>query len=323
MSFEKYAFISYIGSSKRHNARSLCYYLGRIERDTELSIDSEYERDKCTALLDTLKAEMNRNRRSDRASFAALRQMHSALKKYTAFRQKAFLPRPQASPMILSLLPEELEKELADIDWEIRDTMVGTVRDSTALDYILEHNAYYVPAHLIGPENFPIHYIALYEHGIGSEPGIRLYGKILTVHKLRRRRIAVPMSRDNPDELYYYFRVRYWDTLPSPIAIRGTQRGKPLFTNKLLLDSCTQSYQLFAVTSEMEFRLMALINHLLEENENGTVYRINDRCILSRTDDFITFTDNSAVVIDRVSVGSFLFNPADKFERIKKLVLDK
>lgn len=246
------------------------------------------------------------------------RQMRSALKKYTVF-----LPCSKQSPALTPMLSEELENELINIDWAIRDSMVGTVRDSTALDYILEHNAYYIPARLIAPENFPIHYIALYELGIGSDPGIKLCGKVLTVRKLRRRKIDVPMSRNNPNELYYLFRVSYWDTLPRPIAIRGTQRGKPLFTNKFLLDNCTLSYQLFAVSSEEEFRLMVVINRLLEEKENGSVYRINDSYTLCRTNGFITVTDNSKVIVDRISVGSFLFDPADKFERIKKLVLNK
>jgi len=322
MSFDKQGLISYIKPGRRQNARDLCYYLGRIEREFDLEIDTEYDRDRFASLFADIRDESIHARRNDKASYIKLKQMRNALKKYSAFCQSKNRADVSVSRNISVTLSEELERELASVNWKIKDTMIGTVRDDIQLDYILEHNCYYAPAQFITSDDLPIRYIALYEQGIGTEPCIRLFGKVIAEKKIKRAKIGVPQSRDNGNELYYFFKVRYWDILSKPIDLRGTQRGKPLFTNKFLLDNCTQSYQLFSVTCEEEFRLLVLVNDAVKEPDKDVIYRINERYTIIAAEGFITVADSNAEVVDRISLASFSFNPADKFERIKNIVFN-
>lgn len=68
----------------------------------------------------------------------------------------------------------------------------------------------------------------------------------------------------DPTKWNYYFMVREWVDLPKSIIIADSFKGKNQYTNKFLLDHCTKSYQLFAISSEEEYRLMTEINRELK-----------------------------------------------------------
>ena len=222
-------------------------------------------------------------------------------------------------------LPRGIEERLAKVDWSVKDVMVGTVRSEEQLNFNLQNNGYYVPEKYITKDMLPIRYIALHEQNVGSEPGIKRYGEVLTVRKIKRGRIPVPMSRNNSEEIYYYFNVRNWENLDKIIEIKDSNRGKPQFTNKFLLDNCTKSYQLFAISSEEEYRLMLEINKAFEnfdasqKSDNTAVYRINDKNTVYVSDGNFVITNDSGEIIDKISISSFAKKPREGFNKIKKL----
>ncbi len=224
-------------------------------------------------------------------------------------------------------LPRGIEEKLAKVDWSVKDVMVGTVRTQEQLDYNIQSKVYYAPARYITESQLPIRYIALYEAGIGDNSGISRYGEVLTAGKVKREKI--PVSRrpgTDPNEIYYYFTVREWISLPQTIEIQDTFRGRPQFTNKFLLDHCTKSYQLFAISSEEEYRLMSEINKAFKNLEastaadNTAVYRINDQHSVIVADGFFTITTDSGEVLDRIAVSDFSRSPRAGFRRIKNAV---
>ena len=225
-------------------------------------------------------------------------------------------------------LPRGIEEKLARVDWTRKDVMVGTVRTPEQLQFNLDKHGYYVPAKYISEKQMPVKYIALHEDGLGDTSGIKRYGEVLTAQKIKRGRIPIPMRPGtNPEELYYYFVVRKWIDLPHVIEIRDSFKGKPHFTNKFLLDHCTKSYQLFAISSEEEYRLMSEINKAFENLEASSsdgdcaVYRINNRCSVIVADGYFTITNDTGNVLDRIAIIEFSRSPRVGFNRIRRAVM--
>ena len=224
-------------------------------------------------------------------------------------------------------LPRGIEERLAKVDWSVKDVMVGTVRTEEQLKFNIEKNGYYVPARFITNDMLPIRYIALHEQDIGSENGIKKYGEVLTTQKIRRGKIPVPMRKStDPNEQYYYFTVRKWESLPQTIEIQDTWKGAPQFTNKFLLDNCTKSYQLLAIASEEEYRLMVEINKAFDDldastaKDNTAAYRINDTHTIAMLDGYFTIMNDSGDILDRISICSFAKGPRAGFNKIKKMI---
>ena len=216
-------------------------------------------------------------------------------------------------------LPRGIEERLAKVDWTVKDVMVGTVRTKEQLQFNLEKKWYYVPASYINDDVLPIRYIALHEQGVGTISGIKVYGEVLETRRMKRSSIPTPTNR-NPDELYYCFRVRSWETLENPITIKDTFKGKPRFTNKLLLDTCTESYQLFEIGSEADYRLMKeIINAFDDVEADEKVYKINNVFSITTTgNDFTVMSTDGQ--IEKVSKNSFKNHPRQTFSKIKKMV---
>lgn len=224
-------------------------------------------------------------------------------------------------------LPRGIEEKLAKVDWSVRDVMVGTVRTPEQLQFNVDKSGYYVPAKYIADDQLPIRYIALHEEDLGNESGIRRFGEVLTAQKIKRGRIPVTMRPGaNPEEIYYYFTVRKWIDLPQMIEIKDSFRGKPHFTNKFLLDHCTKSYQLFAISSEEEYRLMVEINKAFDNlaatssDESTAVYRVNNTHSVIMADGCFTITNDNGDILDKITVSSFAKSPRTGFRKIKKAI---
>lgn len=224
-------------------------------------------------------------------------------------------------------LPRGIEERLAKVDWSVRDVMVGTVRTKEQLQFNLNGRGYYVPARYISDNQLPIRYIALYEKDLGSESGIKRFGEVLTTQKIRRKRIPVPMRPNaDPEELYYYFTVRKWEQLPQMIALQDTAKGRPRFTNKFLLDHCTKSYQLFAISSEEEYRLMVEINKAFDKlsaettDAHTAVYQVDDRNTIIVQGSSFAVTNNNGDVLDSIPISIFSRSPRVGFNKLKQLI---
>jgi hypothetical protein len=202
--------------------------------------------------------------------------------------------------------------------WAVKDVMVGTVRTPEQLQYNLTSCTYYAPAKFVSETRLPVTYIALHEQGIGVPPGIKRYARVLTTQLVPRGNIPVSMRPNtDPEEPYYFFHVGPWQSLPRPIAILGTRRGKPRFTTKFLLDHCTHSYQLFSIASETEFRLMEEIYKALEDSSH-TAHCSANGCRVILSGGYITVTDEDGRILDRIRLTTYRKKPRVSFYRITR-----
>ena len=220
-----------------------------------------------------------------------------------------------------SSLPRGIEERLEKYDWSVRDVMVGTVRTEEQLQYNLNEKWYYVPERFVPDDVLPVKYIALHEENLGGESGIKVYGEVLETQRKKRGDIPTP-TNSNPNSMYFCFRVKEWVELKKPIAIKDSSKGKPRFTNKLLLDTCTQSYQLFEITTEEEYRLMQELNNAFGEGVVGgeKVFKINDKFSITTLNGKFTIMNIAGQIIDEVPIENFQKRPRVTFEKIKKMV---
>lgn len=220
----------------------------------------------------------------------------------------------------LSPLTAEMETELEGADWHTRDVLVGSLRSQAQLADNLRRSYYYVPARTLPDRAVPIRYIALYQSRnlFGADAGIRYYGRVSYQKPVLRGQIDFPLSRNNPEELYYAFRVESWRALPSPIEIRDEGVSAPKFTNLFLLEHCTQSFELFHIRSEADFRLMAAIRRALAQSHQK--YRIDEGHTLAAAKESFLLMDAGGRILGRVPMDSFHRSPSSAFRQLKGML---
>ena len=225
-------------------------------------------------------------------------------------------------------LPRGIEERLAKIDWTVRDVMVGSLGSVAQFDDNIRRKYYYVPAKHVDDSALPIHYIALYQskNRFKEYAGIRYYGEVTYMKKVKRKDINFPMSRNNGDEWYYAFRIKEWKTLPTPIAVKDEWVNEPKFTSLFLLEHSHQSFELFNIHSEEEYRLMVEINKAFDNlststtDNNSAVYRINDSHSVIVADGNFTITNDNGDILGSISISNFARSPRAGFSAIKGLI---
>lgn len=120
--------------------------------------------------------------------------------------------------------------------------------------------------------------------------------------------------------------AKEWKTLPSAISVKDEWVNEPKFTSLFLLEHSQQSFELFNIRSEEEYRLMIEINKAFNNlsastSEDSTaVYRVNDTHSVIVDESFFAITNNNGDIIERVAISSFAKSPRASFNKIKKLV---
>jgi len=226
----------------------------------------------------------------------------------------------QIAPIPLS---SETEKQLSQLDWSEKDVMVGTVRTPEQLQFCLKTGLYYAPSRLVPQQALPIRYIALHEEDLGDPPGIRRWGEVLQMETRPRSSIPVSMRPGaNPQEDYCCFTVKAWSPLPHPIDIVDTFRGRPQFTSPFLLQHCTKSYQLFAISSEADYRLMLQIYDILDRHSDGamTVRRISGSHGLVIADRCLMAVNTQGHILEKIPLSSLSRHPRAGFLRLKAAI---
>jgi len=212
-------------------------------------------------------------------------------------------------------LSPETKNALINVDWSENDVLIGTVRTNEQFYFNLKNKCYYAPQMYVSEHNFPIKYIALYEGDLNNGMGIRYFGEVDEIMKVKRDEI--PVSRNNAvkGELYYFFKVKKWVKLKKPVKLKSTVGGAPMFTNIFLLKNCSYTYQLFIINSPSQFELM----HKLE-NKNETIYKINNKySIIFQENNFILFdTDSNEKKF--ISLQEFEEKPAEVFLNMKDII---
>lgn len=156
-----------------------------------------------------------------------------------------------------------LEKELKTTDWSRFDMLVGSLGSPGQLSSNLRFRFYYAPLAVL-PHPLPtVRYIAVYQSKrSGDAAGIRYYGEVTDCRIVPRRDIPFPVRRNNPEEPYYLFTVRRWHKLRRPIPVREEGVYAPRFTHPFLFRHALESYELFHVASERDFRLLMTLRSL-------------------------------------------------------------
>jgi len=164
-----------------------------------------------------------------------------------------------------TLLPPGIRKRLYEVDWSIKDVLVGSLGSVQQLQDNLKRNYYYVSAKYVSETALPIRYVSIFQSKtlFGNNAGIRYYGKVIQTKLIPRKQIDFPLRRNNGDELYYAFGIEEWKTLPATIGIKYDIVREPRFTNKLLLDLAGQSYELFNIMSSEHFILLHKLKQAL------------------------------------------------------------
>ncbi len=170
-------------------------------------------------------------------------------------------------------LPKGYEAVLSRLDFDECDVLVGSFGSVEQFKDNLENRYYYIPEQNFELERLPIRTIALYQSAklFGEEAAIRYWGDVTECRRVKRKKIKFPMRRNNPDEWYYVFSIREWNTLPSPIKIMNEGVFKPKYTNIFLLNNTDYSYELFSIHSGKEFRLTYELKYIINtvsENKN-------------------------------------------------------
>lgn len=180
-----------------------------------------------------------------------------------SFLLAAFLNLVRKSPAARPELPEDWKSELSRTDWDQRDVLVGSLRSKQQLEVCLRHRFYHIPVVQLTQEDFPIHYVAVYQSRtlFGENCGIFHYGRVTACSRVRRRDIR-ELPKDS-DERYYRFEIAQWQTLPAPILPKETG-FTCLLTNYFLLRHSREIPEL-TLRSERDFRFYQALRAALEE----------------------------------------------------------
>ena len=97
MSFQKERFIEQLMKKGDRNVGTYCSYLSRTERDFNVDIDNEFNRDKISYLSDVLQIKFDETKNTDKKQHDALKQMRQAVRKYIEFREWQSTPETDSS----------------------------------------------------------------------------------------------------------------------------------------------------------------------------------------------------------------------------------
>lgn len=227
-------------------------------------------------------------------------------------------------------LPAGIEKRLAKVDWNVKDVLVGSLGSQEQLKDNLARNYYYVPEKNIEKDKMPIHHIALYQSGnmFKEEAGIRYYGLVTETKRVQRKDIKFPMRRNNGEEWYYAFRIKEWKTLPMTISAKDEWVFKPKYTNLFLLQHCTQTYELFNIHSDEQYRLLHELKRMFSDatvNANAQsepIYQINNgKSIWVHEGYFDILNENGERLFDPpLRISDFARHPRNYFGMIAEKI---
>ena len=225
-----------------------------------------------------------------------------------------------ASAFERATLPVGIEKRLAKVDWSKRDVLIGVFRDVDQFDRCKENNFYYIPAERIQDKELPIHYVAMYQtkNLFGEEQaGIRYYGEVTRVARVRRkniREVPVRAGRD-PEAVYYRFAIKEWLTLDNPIKVKENGFVHS-YTNLFLLQNSEFVPELH-LNSEEEYRFYMELKRRMGENLSDKIdsgVDMGDNKILFRDGEILLLQNNA--IVDRCTVLEFSQRPNAVFRRL-------
>ena len=229
--------------------------------------------------------------------------------------------KPQSIP-----IPDELEAALSAVDFGICNVLVGSLGSREQFAENIAKKYYYVPERNLDVSRLPIRYVAIYQssHLFADQAGIRYVGEVVGHRRLKRKKIKFPIRKNNGEEWYYLFKIKKWKTLENPIDTKHESVYEPKYTNLFLLESCTQSYELFRIRSAGQYRLLYELNHIFNSPKSKSdslvepTYRLtNGKLIRLHGESFDIFNENGAK-LHGISplISAFMQSPKYYFDLI-------
>jgi len=222
-------------------------------------------------------------------------------------------------------LPRGIEHMLAKVDWSVKDMLVGSLSNEQQLKYNLEKGFYHVPAKFIPEKNLPIRYIALYQsyRTFGDKSGIRYYGMVTKTYICKRKDIPIPLTQNNPNELYYRFDVKEWKELPVAIKVREEGVYLPKFTNMFLFQNCRDSYELFNINSEEQYRLLQELKRIsndtsVNNDEHNPGFRLSNGISVNLNNGDIIVCSPDGKILNKTPITEFIRRPRYIFNKLKE-----
>lgn len=222
-------------------------------------------------------------------------------------------------------LPRGIERKLAKVDWSVMDMLVGSLNSAEQLQINLDSKFYYVPAKFINESDLPIRYAALYQSNVKykKDAGIRYYGTVTKTSICKRKDIPVPMTSHNEDELYYRFEVKAWEELAIAIKVREEGVYQPKFTNMFLFQNCRDSYELFNIHSEEQYRLLQELKRIssdtsVNDDEHTPGFKINNELSVVLLNGDIMVCTADGIILNKIPVNEFIRRPRYIFNRLKE-----
>lgn len=138
-----------------------------------------------------------------------------------------------------------------------KNVLIGSLRTKEQLDNALKYQIYHIPLKNITDHKIltQIEYVALYQSlkkfGQDGEAGVRYFAKVADWKVVQRKQITqVPLTRNNPDELYVLFTVDQWQERINPITPGGHGIYRVLYTSKYMFDRALEVAELRLDTEE-------------------------------------------------------------------------
>ncbi len=218
-------------------------------------------------------------------------------------------------------MPRGIEKRLSRVDWSCKDALVGSVASKEQFLDNIKRRYYYVPANYLNGR-LPIRHIALYQSSkmFGDDAGIRYYGEVIEAKRLKRNEIKFPSKHKNDDAVYYAFLVNEWKQLPKAIDVKDEGVYGPRFTNLFLLQNCTQSYELFSITSEEQYRLLYELKRIFKDDVNVQsegILRVGNKALWMHEGCLDILDENSkSLITPPLRISDFSRHPRRYFNMI-------
>jgi len=228
-------------------------------------------------------------------------------------KQLLFLPVKKAVSA-----PAHTETDPEKIDFSAEDVLVGSFRNQAQFEQNMAGRFYYTAKANLPGGAAHIQYIAACKHRDWQGASVSCYGKVTEIKTLPRRKIPVPLARNNGDEPYLLFRVAEWIPLALPIDITEGGVYVPKCTNLFLLQNSRYAFELFEIHSAEEYRLAKALRALCANPSVNTAGGANveiGRFTLSLTGGMILLKDGRKQCIC-LPLAEYLHSPKSLYSSL-------
>lgn len=123
---------------------------------------------------------------------------------------------------------------------------------------------------------------------------------------------------DNP-----VYAVKSWNKLPVAIKVREEGVYQPKFTNMFLFQNCRDSYELFNIHSEDQYRLLQELKRIssdtaVNNDEHKPGFRLNNGISINLLNGDIIVCTNAGKIINKTPIAEFIRRPRYTFNKIKE-----